>query len=101
MYLLAVERHEANERDKVRVGGLLLQPGVHLAGQLARQNLHQRLGRQLPHAVVLDRAAGQVCSIVKLSFDISSFGKPLPQSFGCLQSIVLLRKNISSVNLEL
>ena len=91
LYLLAVERHEANERDKVRVGGLLLQPGVHLAGQLARQNLHQRLGRQLPHAVVLDRAAGQVCSIVKLSFDISSF----------LQSIVLLKKGISSENLEI
>ena len=61
---LAIVRDEANERDKVRVCCLLLQPLLHGSAHLLGQDLHQGLGRQLPHAVVLDGTTGQISTSV-------------------------------------
>ena len=58
--LLAVKGHEADEGHEVRVGPLLLEPGLDLGGDVHWQDLHHRLGRELSHAVILDWSSRQI-----------------------------------------
>ena len=51
---IRVVRHEANESEELWRDALLLKLVVHQLGDVLRQNLHESLGCQLPHAVVLD-----------------------------------------------
>ena len=53
-------RDEADEGDKVGGGHVLVQLLLDVDADVRRQDLHERLGRQLPHRVILDGAAGQI-----------------------------------------
>ena len=58
--LLSVVRDKADECDKIWAGCVFVQLLLDVDADVGREDFHQRLGGQLAHGVVLDRAAREV-----------------------------------------
>ena len=54
-------RDEADERDEVWRGHVLVQLLLDVHPDVWRKDLHEGLGSQLSHRVVLDRTARKIC----------------------------------------